>query len=333
MPTFTPGMENLRMSRNHISLLVCLDALLSERSVTRAAQKLEMSQPGMSNALARLRQLTGDPLLIRTPQGFRLTERAETLTDKVRASLALVDEIFGNEAPLDPQQAAGHVSIAAPDSVGIAVMPALAGALALAAPQVRLDIRLPDAERLRDWLVEGECDIAVGHFPDLASDLRCMNLFTQGLSCIRAHSQGPADPLALQDYLDATHVVFGSPFSARSTMETTIDEALGALGHARQRMVRVASLPPIPYIVARSTHIATLPTWMATHYASFLPLQVQPLPFEVATVRCSMVWHDRTHRLGLQAFVREQLREVTQALMRAEPAPAGSLLRSGIGTG
>ena len=318
------------MSRNHISLLVCLDALLTERSVTRAAQKLEMSQPGMSNALARLRQLTGDPLLIRTPQGLRLTERAETLTDKVRASLALVDEIFGNEAPLDPQQAAGNVTIAAPDSVGIALMPTLVGALALAAPQVRLDIRLPDAERLRDWLVEGECDIAVGHFPDLPADLRCMNLFTQTLSCIRSREHGAPGPIEVQNYLDATHVVFGSPFSARSTMETTIEEALGALGHTRQRMVRVASLPPIPYIVARSSHLATLPTWMATHYASFLPLQVQPLPFEVAPVRCSMVWHDRTHRLGLQSFVREQLREVTQSLMRADQPPAGSLLCGGI---
>lgn len=318
------------MNRSHINLLVCLDALLSERSVTRAAQKLEMSQPGMSNALSRLRQLTGDPLLIRTPQGFKLTERAETLIDKVRASLSLVDEIFGNEAPLDPQQAAGSVTIAAPDSVGIALMPMLAGALAATAPQVTLDFRLPDAERLRDWLAEGECDIAVGHFPNLPSDLRCTELFTQTLSCIRSNRAQAAGPIELQDYLDATHVVFGSPFSPRSTMEATIDAALGAQGHTRRRMVRVSSLPPMAHIVAASTHLAVLPTWMATHYASFLPIEVHPLPFEVDPVRCSMVWHDRTHRQGLQSFVREQLRAVTQALLEPTPPATGSLLRDGI---
>ena len=318
------------MNRNHINLLVCLDALLTERSVTRAAQKLEMSQPGMSNALSRLRQLTGDPLLVRTPQGFRLTERSEALTEKVRASLALVDEIFGNEAPLDPQQAAGSVTIAAPDSVGISLMPALVGALAATAPQVKLDIRLPDAERLRDWLVEGECDMAVGHYPDLASDLRCTELFTQSLSCIRSRRAQAAGPLELQDYLEATHVVFGSPFSPRSTMGTTVEEALGALGHSRRRMVRVSSLPPIAHIVAASTHLATLPSWMAMHYAAFLPIEVHPLPFDVQPVRCRMVWHDRTHRLGLQAFVREQVRAVAQALADpASPTP-GSLLRDGV---
>ncbi|HYF18946.1 MAG TPA: LysR family transcriptional regulator [Ramlibacter sp.] len=316
------------MIRSHFSLLVCLDALLTERSVTRAAQKLDMSQPGMSNALARLRQLTGDPLLIRTPQGFRLTERAEALAEKVRASLALMDEIFANEAPLDPLQAAGTVTIAAPDSVGIAIIPALVEALASAAPQVQLDIRLPDPERLRDWLVEGECDLALGHFPDLPSDLRCSSLFTQSLACIRSSANAPAQPLTLEDYLEATHVVFGSPFSPRSTMETTIDEALGAGGHARRRMVRVSSLPPIAYIVARGGLMATLPEWMAVHHATFLPLDVQPLPFELPPVECRMVWHDRTHRLGLQGFVREQVRRVVRELVDGEPA--GSLLRTGV---
>lgn len=321
------------MIRNHISLLVCLDALLTERSVTRAAQRLEMSQPGMSNALARLRQLTGDPLLIRTPNGLQLTERAVALAEKVRTSLALMEDIFGNEAPLDPMQAAGTVTIAAPDSVGIGLLPAVVGALADSAPQVQLDLRLPDPERLREWLVEGECDLALGHFPELASDLRCITLFSQTLSCIRSTAHGPLEPLRLQDYLDASHVVFGSPFSPRSTMETTIDEALGGAGQSRRRLVRVSSIIPVAYVVAASRHVATLPTWMAHHYARFLPLQVDPVPMPLPTVEWRMVWHDRTHRLGLQSFVRDLVRKVAQDLLQAGPDHPQGLLSTGVTLG
>ncbi len=315
------------MIRNNINLLVCLNALLTERSVTRAAQKLEMSQPGMSNALARLRLLTGDPLLIRTASGFQLTERAEAIAQKVRTSLALMDDIFANESPLDPGQAEGSVTIAAPDSVGISLIPALSAALATRAPQVELNLRLPDSERLQDWLAEGECDLALGHFPDLPADLRCMTLFSQTLSCIRARGPVARKALGIDEFIEATHVVFGSPFSPRSTMETTIDTALVAMGRTRKRVVRVSSLPPIAYIVAGSQHVATLPTWMAVHYATLLPIEVVPLPFAIAPVECRMVWHDRTHRQGLAAFVRDLVRSVTSDLTAGETA---SLLGTGI---
>jgi DNA-binding transcriptional LysR family regulator len=303
------------MKRSNFNLMVCLDALLTERSVTRAAQRLEMSQPGMSNALARLRQLTGDPLLIRSGNGFRLSERAEALAQKVRDSLALMDEIFADEGPLDLGTATGTVTIAAADSVGIALIPSLAQALAEKTPHVRLDVRLPDPQRLREWLGDGECDIAIGHFPEMAPDLRSTNLFTQSLSCIRSsHYPQAGGKLTLDAYLQATHVAFGSPFSQRSTMESTIDSALGARGLERKRMVRVSSVMMVPYVVAGSQHIATLPTWMARHLASFLPLALEPLPFEVPPIESRMVWHERTHRLGLQQWLRELIRELTREL-------------------
>lgn len=303
------------MKRSNFNLMVCLDALLTERSVTRAAQRLEMSQPGMSNALARLRQLTGDPLLIRAGNGFALSERAEALAQKVRDSLALMDEIFADEGPLDPRTATGTVTVAAADSVGIALLPALTQALAEAAPQVRLDFRLPDPQRLRQWLGEGECDIAIGHFPELAPDLRSTNLFTQTLSCVRSASHPQAGrKLSLDAYLQSSHVAFGSPFSQRSTLEATLEAVLSAQGHVRNRVVRVSSVLLIPYVVAESPHVATLPTWLARHFASFLPLEIQPLPFEVPAIESRMVWHERTHRVGLQQWLRELIRALTREL-------------------
>ncbi|MBA2965673.1 MULTISPECIES: LysR substrate-binding domain-containing protein [Ramlibacter] len=297
------------MKRSNINLLICLDALLTERSVTRAAQRLEMSQPGMSNALARLRELTGDPLLIRSGNGFLLTERAQAIARKVRSGIELMDDIFSNEGPLDLQNASGTLTLAAAESVGMVIVPALAQALAEQAPGVTLNVRAPDPEHLREWLSEGECDIAVGHFPDLHPDLRSTPLFVQPLSCISARHAGPP-PADLASYLRRTHVVFGSPFSPRSTLETTIGRALAAAGHDRLRTVRVSSVLLIPYVVAGSCHVATLPTWLCRHFAGVLPLQLSAVPFDVPSIDTVMVWHERTHRQALHAWLRERIRTI-----------------------
>lgn len=300
------------MKRNaKVNLLLCLHALLTERSVTRAAQRMEMSQPGMSNALARLRELTGDPLLVRTAHGLVPTERAQALEDKVRAAIELMDGIFSNEGPLDLAGSTGTVTIAAPDALGITLLPEVARALAEAAPGVTLNVRAPHPEHLREWLVEGECDLALGHFPQVHEGLRTTLLFTQDLSCLSARAPGEEDgPISLDEYLQRTHVVFGSPFGSRSTLETTLGEALAALGLPRPGSVEVSSLQLIPYLVAGSPHVATLPTWIAQHYAGILPLRVSPLPFATPPIECRMVWHERTHRQALHVWLRDLVRRI-----------------------
>jgi len=297
------------VKRSNINLLICLDALLTERSVTRAAQRLEMSQPGMSNALSRLRELTGDPLLVRSGNALILTERAHALARKVREGIELMDEIFANEGPLELASATGMVTVAAADSMGMAVVPALSQRLAESAPHVTLNVRQPDPDHLREWLSEGECDLAIGHFPDLHPDLRSTPLFPQPLSCMRAKATAD-EPLTLDAYLRRTHVVFGSPFSPRSTIEQTIGRALAAAGLDRPRTVRVSSVLVIPYIVAGSQHVATLPTWMCRHFAGFLDLDVSPVPVELPQIQNVMVWHERTHRQALHAWVRDTVRAI-----------------------
>ncbi|WP_418127586.1 LysR family transcriptional regulator [Variovorax sp. KK3] len=297
------------MKRSNINLLICLDALLTEKSVTRAAERLGMSQPGMSNALARLRELTGDPLLIRAGNGFLMTERAQAIAHKVRSGLELMDEIFADEGPLDLASASGTVTLALADSMGMAYMPALAQVVSRAAPGLTLNARAPDPTHLREWLSEGECDIAIGHFPEPAPELRVMPLLDQPLACITARTPGQK-PITLDDYLARPHVVFGSPFSPRSTMELTLTQGLADAGLERRRMVRVSSVMLIPYIVAGSDHLATLPLWMCRHFAGFLPLTVHPVPTKVPSIETVMVWHERTHRIALQGWLRQQVAQI-----------------------
>ena len=304
-----------------LNLLVCLDALLTEGSVTRAAERLDMSQPGMSHALSRLRELTGDALFVRSGNEFRQTDRAKDLANKVRSGLAALEGIFSEEGPFEPSSTAGRLTVAAADSVSVMLMPRLADALAQKAPMVTLQVRLPDAERMGEWLAEGECDLAIGYLPDLGPDLHCGDLFGNTLSCISGPKHARAGlSLDLDQYLESSHVVFSSPFSLRSTMETTIDQTLTALGKKRAPAVQISSMLLIPYVVADSPHIAALPAWLARHYASSLPLEVRPLPLKLPPINCRMAWHDRTHRTGLHRWTRALLRSLTQELARSKGA-------------
>ncbi|MBF7730094.1 LysR family transcriptional regulator [Pseudomonas sp. N040] len=298
------------MKRSNINLLICLDMLLTEKSVTRAAERLEMSQPGMSNALARLRELTGDPLLIRSGNGFILTERALSLAQKVRSGIQLMEDIFSNEGPVNLANAKGTITLAAAESTSMAFVPALAEILGKTAPGMSLNVRAPDPEHIREWLSEGECDIALGYFPDLHPDLRRAPLFQQPLSCISARERTPNGTISRSEYLERQHVVFGSPFSPRSSFEQMLTTELAAAGFERLRTVHVSSALLAPYIVSGSSLIATMPTWFCRHYASFLPLTVSPLPFQVSPLETDMIWHERTHRQAVHVWLRDTLRSI-----------------------
>jgi DNA-binding transcriptional LysR family regulator len=303
------------MKNKHIDLhlLVCLEALLSEQSVTRAAEKMGMSQPGMSNALARLRQLTSDLLLVRTSQGMTLTPRGLELSVTVRKGLSVMEEIFSDRQPFDPTQAGGVVTVAAADSVAMMLIPRLMQTLERQAPGVSIVMRLPDPVHVREWLSDGECDLAIGYFPKLAEGLRFTNLFSQSLSCVAALDHPEiGEQLSLAQYIQARHVVFGSPFSPVSTMEAAMDETLARLGLERQLAMRVSSVLLTPYVVAQTAAVATLPTWLAHHHAKVLPLRVHPLPFDAPLIESRMVWHERTHPVGLYQWVRMLLRAMLQ---------------------
>jgi DNA-binding transcriptional LysR family regulator len=303
------------MKNKHIDLhlLVCLEALLNEQSVTRAAEKMGMSQPGMSNALARLRQLTGDMLLVRTSQGMALTPRGRELAGTVRKGLSVMEEIFADRQPFDPAQAKGVVTIAAADSVSVMLVPKLMQALERQAPGVSVVMRQPDPVHVREWLSAGECDLAVGYFPNLAEGLRFTNLFSQSLSCVASLTHPDIrERLSLAQYLEARHVAFGSPFSPTSTMEAAMDAALAGIGGERQLAMRASSVLLMPYVVAQTALLATLPTWLAHYHAKILPLRVFALPFNAPVIDSRMVWHDRTHQVGLYQWIRVLLRTLLQ---------------------
>ena len=304
-----------------LHLLACLDALLTERRVTRAAERMNMTQPGMSNALARLRQMFQDPLLVRTPQGMVPTERALELAASVRAALMHVNAALAHPGEFVPEKARTTYKIAISDYVSFLLMPTLMDQVLREAPGVKVATSPSDAKRLREWLEEGECHLSIGYYMDVAEGMHSSELFTDELSCIAR--QGHPElrrKVTLAQYIERPQVLTVGGSQA-ATFEVMIDDALKALGLARRVVMRVHSLLVVPALVAGGDIVATVPRQLARGYSGTLPLQVMELPFEVPTYRLSMVWHERTQQDGAQRWLRQKIRNVVRQIKARGRAP------------
>ncbi len=307
--------ESLMKTRRNLDLqlLACLDALISECSVTRAADRMGMSQPGMSNALARLRRLTNDELLVRTARGMVPTPRAQELAESVNVGMRAFEDVLSDRSQFNPGSARGTITIATADFPGILLLPRLMERLCNEAPGLTVEMRLPDPVHVREWLSEGECDIVIGHFSQLSDGLRSSLLFQESLVCVgSAHHPTIGTRLTSKEFADASHVIFGSPFVPLSILESMLDESFALIGIQRRLGVRVASVLMTPYVVARSPMLATLPRTLARHFATFLPLKLLESEFELPAIGVNMVWHERSHRLGMHAWLRGVIRELVE---------------------
>lgn len=294
-----------------LQLLACLGALIAECSVTRAADRMGMSQPGMSNALARLRRLTNDELLVRTARGMVPTPRAQELVESVSAGMRAFEDVLADRSQFNPGTARGTITIATADFPGILLLPRLMERLCNDAPGLTVEMRLPDPVHIREWLGEGECDIVIGHFSQLSDGLRSSLLFQEPLVCVAsANHPTIGSRLTAEEFAQASHVIFGSPFVPLSILESMLDDAFARIGIQRRLGARVASVLMTPYVVACSPMLATLPRLFALHCASFLPLKVLESEFEFPSIGVNMVWHERSHRLGMHGWLRGVIREI-----------------------
>ena len=294
-----------------LQLLACLDALITECSVTRAAERMGMSQPGMSSALARLRRLTNDELLVSTARGMVPTPRARELAESVQAGMRAFEDVLGDRGPFDPASARGTITVATADFPGALIFPHVMERLCAQAPGLVLEMRLPDPAHIREWLTEGGCDLAIGHFARLPDGMRSSLLFEESLVCVAAANHpGIGARVSAAQFADAAHVIFGSPFTPVSILESMLDERFARIGIERRLGMRVSSVLLTPYVVAQSPLLAILPRVFAQHFASFLPLKLVETEFDLPPLGISMVWHERSHRLGMHTWVRGVIREV-----------------------
>ncbi|HET7503106.1 MAG TPA: LysR family transcriptional regulator, partial [Kofleriaceae bacterium] len=197
----------MRLAGVDLNLLTALDVLLDEQNVTRAAKRLGVSQPAVSHNLRRLRELLGDPLLVRTPRGMQATPRAHELRPAVRAALEAAEAVLQAAPRFDPAHAERRFVLGMADQAAFQLLPPLLARLAAEAPGITLQLRPPPLE-LSAALAEGEIELVIGVFGDAPSGIRSEALWEERFACVvRRGGPGSRAPLDLRRYLALSHLL------------------------------------------------------------------------------------------------------------------------------
>jgi LysR family transcriptional regulator, mexEF-oprN operon transcriptional activator len=314
---YTPRAQNF-LNRIDLNLLTVFSAMLDERSVSRAAAKLHVTQPAISNALSRLRDLIGDPLFIKTKKGMEPTERAVELQVPVRAALEKIYLAVENARPFDPATSVAEVSIACDEYSAHLFLPAVAQDLAMAAPGLTLHIRRaarPGSAAARDASANHFVFAEPGNDPDQYSSIP---LVEEGWKLV-ARRDHPmiAGKLTAAQYAALPSVV---PWFENSATTSWVDAALKTLGLKRHAAARIAT--PSPIVFAGCDFVMIVPATMARIYADVHGLAVHELPFEGPPYRTDLYWHRDYDAAPMHRWVRERAVAVCQAVVRNEMQPS-----------
>lgn len=286
-------MNDLR--RIDLNLLVVLDALLSEQHVTRAAERLHLSQPAVSHALARLRDLLGDPLLVRAGSTLVPTARALELVAPLAEALAQVQSLLAPNT-FDPATARRTFRVAMSDYGAAIILPGLIRTLRREAPGIDLQISHASREGMLEAVLNGDIDVAAGVFPEMPNELRSSVLFEERYVCLLDRRRLPADGvLDLPTYLSRPHVLL----EMRGSGTPEIERALTALRERRRVAISLPHWSVAPQLISGTDLILTVSS-RSVREIDQQQLIVLPPPFEIAPFTFVLAWHKR--RGGDQAL-------------------------------
>jgi DNA-binding transcriptional LysR family regulator len=284
-----------------LNLLIVFDALFRERNLTRASARLCLSQPAMSNALARLRTALDDPLFLRTGQGMSPTSRAKRLAEPIQQALDLIQYSLRENTSFDDGTSSRTFVIAVGDYGEAAILPRLMDWLMKAAPHVRIDIRAEHGNQIKEEMKEGRIDFALDYFKVQDSRFTSQHLMNDSLvSLVRQDHPSVGEHVTLNEYLALPHVIL-------MQKKAWIDEALKKNGMTRNIAMQVPHFLSMPLIVQKTDLICTLPKRMAHAYADSFRVKVLKTPIAFQPFPIYNIWHesmenDPGHRWLRNAF-------------------------------
>jgi DNA-binding transcriptional LysR family regulator len=312
----------MMLSKNlDLHMLECFDMLVRERSVSRAAERVGISQSSMSETLARLRERLGDPLLVRTREGMVATDRAAALVLPVREAIERLHAIADPVAQFDPAHARDRFRLTATDYAQLLLMPELTRRLQMLAPGCAIDLVTVHLRAVELALEAGDVDLAIAYYPQPPLGLRRGPLFADRYVCVarRGHA-ALGQPLQPAEFAALGHISV-SP-SGLSYFAQVVDSALERDGLARRIAVTCPHFLLASHLVSQSDLVLALPSRAAQALTTFFPLQVIEIPLAMATVDVSMYWHERCHHSRAQQWLREQVRAILVGAGEAAPAAA-----------
>ncbi len=286
------SIDGVDLSRVDLNLLVHLDALLAERSVTRAAVRVGLSQSAMSHNLSRLRTLFEDDLLTRGPDGLRPTPRAMALAGPVAAALGDVRTLLAREEAFDPATAERTFRLGLPDSMEMLIGPPLLAHLRAYAPGICLRLHNIDSVAVLDDLDADRIELAIGYgdYPHGQTHHKWRLLFSERYVCMFSAAQtGKTAPLSLEDYISLPHIL--TSLRHDEGVRGVVDDALEALGLSRTVVLTTPRFLGVAALVARAPVIVTMHARVAQLFADEYGLDLSPPPVEIDDVAVSLLWH------------------------------------------
>jgi len=287
-----------------LNLLVVFDTIMQEKTLTRAGQRLGMSQPTVSHALSRLRHMLKDELFVRTPEGMQPTPRAERMLEPVRAALQEL-QVTLEDDEFDATRASRSFTIVANNHAARAVIPAFARRVATMAPSVVLDVRPVGLLHVLDQLDGGGVELALSTLIEGGDRFKCVGLLNDEYVALLSNDNPiAAEPeLSIESFAALPHV------SSTSGGDDTnfIDDALAERGLVRRVMAKVP-LHSLIFLLIGSNSVAVVPRRVAAGLVAHCPLAMRPLPFASPRVSLSMIWHRRLDNHPAHRWLRGTLR-------------------------
>lgn len=283
----------MNLYEEDLNLLLVFEAMLETRSVSKASERLNISQPSMSNALAKLRKAFDDPMFIRVKNTMEPTPRALSIAKPVREVLTRTrSEVFQRHT-FNAAQSNQTFTLCMTDLAQAAYLPRIINAMRAEAPNAKLRAMSPIAERVEEGLESGTVDLAVGYFPDTneAGVFQQRLLRNSGFSCIvNRHNPHLEDGwLTATSFARAPHVAIRT--EGRS--HEVIDMKMAELGVHRHVVVTVPNFLGLLSVIPQTELMAVIPNDLARICQRQEDIEVHPLPFESPTVAVTQVWHRR----------------------------------------
>lgn len=298
-----------------LHLIRVLHTVLTERSVSRAAIRLGMYQPAVSAALKRLRELSGDPLLVRSGAGMVPTDAGLRMIEPSASILRAAEVMFTEARGFDPQTTTTTFRVAASDYLDPLFLPQLVAQVKSQAPQCQIEILPLSADfDYHAHLAQGDVDVVVGNWLKPPEDLHLGKLFDDEVVCLVSRDH-PAvrRGWTQQSWLEAEHV---APTATHPGARGVIDEHLETLGLARRITARCPHFGLIPAMVASSLLVLTTGRQYCERFVGSLPVVVLECPIAFPQLMYYQLWHERTHGSASAKWLRERIKAVAAALKR-----------------
>ena len=287
---------------NTLRLIVAME---ETRNVTRAAELLDMSQSGVSSALARLRKRFANPLFVRTASGMEATPRAARMAENAREILSLVKAGILDQEVFDPLVESAHFSLSMADVAEVVFLPRLVSTLRTTAPRVTVQSASHRKEELHVEMESGRVDLAIGYFPEIDTDAfyqqRLYNHTYVGM--LRPRHPALTAPLSVSVFSGLGHAVVMSPARTNDLFERFLEHRK----IKRSVVVRTPHHLSLPSIVAETDLMAVVPLATGAYFAELGAVELVALPFKPPVFGVNQHWHRRNHHDSRHTWLRQQL--------------------------